>query len=76
MIINDDDEYTRVDVVTENDGSYTFTEDDLSPLGGMEDWYVLEMIYENRSPISAPGYDPRSVLRAMVGNRTTLNFLE
>jgi hypothetical protein len=53
-------DWTDVHVTTENDGSYTFTADDLSVLGPMTYQLQLVLIVENKEYIDAPGYDPRS----------------
>jgi hypothetical protein len=55
---------TGVYVTTENDGSYTFTAAQLSVIDpSMFDMQIV-LIVENVENIDAPGYDPRSWIRA------------
>jgi hypothetical protein len=53
-------DWTDVRITTENDGSYTFTADDLSVLDPMAYQLQIVLIVENKQYIDAPGYDPRS----------------
>jgi sulfur transfer protein SufE len=51
-------------VSTANDGSYSFTGDQLASLTpGM---YVMVLNHYNRESIAAEGYDPRSIIAARV----------
>ena len=64
LTIMKDLDSTGVWVNTQNDGSYTFTEEDLAPLNN-EDWtYRLIIIFQNESKINASGFDPRSIIRS------------
>lgn len=53
---------TTLDIVTDDDGSYTFTAGDLSVLDPMSYQIQVELITENRRNILAPGYDSRSFI--------------
>ena len=55
---------TAVSVTAANDGSYSFTTDDLAPLGGQAGNYEIMLIYQKEKLISAAGYDSRSYIRA------------
>ena len=57
---------TLVWKLTENDGSYTFTPDDLT--GIAVGTYRLIITNRNRETITAPGYDPRSYIDGRVSN--------
>jgi hypothetical protein len=61
---------TDVSVETANDGSYTFTADDLEPLGNQAGEYGIILIHQNSININADGYDPRSFIWARVINIT------
>jgi hypothetical protein len=53
-------EWTDVCITTENDGSYTFTADDVAVLDPYVYQIQIVLIVDNKEYISAPGYDPRS----------------
>jgi hypothetical protein len=55
---------TDVYIVTEDDGSYTFTAGDLSVLDPLSYQLQIILVTENRKNIIAPGYDPRSFIWA------------
>jgi hypothetical protein len=55
---------TGVYFFTEDDGSYTFTADDLAVLDPMTYQIQVVLITQNRRNIVAPGYDPRSFIWA------------
>ena len=57
---------TGVYITTENDGFYSFTAEDLSPIDPMAYQLQIVLIHENRQTITAPGYDPRSRVWARV----------
>ncbi|MFO7916033.1 MAG: hypothetical protein R6U43_10140 [Candidatus Krumholzibacteriales bacterium] len=67
---------TGVDVMTENDGSYTFTSQQLSSISGPQSNCALIMILQNSDMITAPGYDPRSYIWGRVINTTVINFID
>ncbi len=62
-VVNADDT-TAIDIVTENDGSYSFAQSQLSDLP--EGDYGLVLFYNNMAGITAPGFDSRSVIWARV----------
>ena len=72
FIIMSGEDSTGVTIMTPNDGSYTFTNGDLSPIGGQAGQYFLMMIYQNSKTIDATGYDPRSFIWARVINMTAI----
>jgi hypothetical protein len=53
-------EWTDVCITTENDGSYTFTADDVAGIDPFVYQVQIVLIVDNKEYISAPGYDPRS----------------
>ncbi len=55
---------TGIYIRTEDDGFYTFTADDLAPIGPGAYELQIVLINENRKTITAQGYDPRSWLWA------------
>lgn len=59
-------EWTDVNIVTANDGSYTFTADDLSGIDPASYQFQITLIIDNKENIIADGYDPRSLLWARV----------
>ncbi|MBD3168785.1 MAG: hypothetical protein GF307_04840 [candidate division Zixibacteria bacterium] len=59
---------TNATVTTDNDGSYTFTESDLSGLNDQAGEYALVMFHDNMETIDATGYDSRSYKWAVVMN--------
>jgi hypothetical protein len=65
---------TDLDIETENDGEYEFSEDDLLPLGNQDDEYGIILIHRNSKDINTAGYDPRSYIRARVMNITNVYF--
>jgi ZU5 domain len=68
----DDERITpTVEIVTDNDGSYTFSADDLADVSGPMIWLVLEDITE--TAIDAAGYDSRSRLICHTLNEVALN---
>jgi hypothetical protein len=68
--------YAGVDVTTENDGSYTFTPEDLSQIPNLVSLYQLVLIYQNTQSIGIQGYDSRSYSRGRTLNRTFIYFYE
>jgi hypothetical protein len=72
LILMAGDDSTGVSVVTDNNGSYTFTETDLEPLGGQAGEYTILMIHQNTEAVTAAGYDSRSYIWARVINITTV----
>jgi hypothetical protein len=69
-------EPTGVDIVTTNDGSYTFTEQDLSPIINIGYEHKLVLIYEDVDHIDAAGFDPRSIIRARTVNVTSITIYQ
>jgi hypothetical protein len=67
-------EWTDVDIVTENDGSYAFTAGDLSSLDPMVYQIMVVLIYENTEQVVATGYDPRGFVRAEVWSTVLLDL--
>jgi hypothetical protein len=59
-------EWTDVNIVTENDGSYTFTAADLSGIDPYAYSFQITLIIDNKQIIIADGYDPRSWIWARV----------
>ena len=59
-------------VSTANDGSHSFTGDQLASLtpGG----YILILNHYNRESIVAEGYDPRSIIAARVMHMVWINL--
>ncbi len=51
---------TGVYITTEDDGFYTFTAGDLSPISPSTYQLLIVLINESKKPIIATGYDPRS----------------
>ena len=76
VIIGASGDTTGVDVMTPNDGSYTFTSQQLSSISGPQNNCALIMILQNSDMITAPGYDPRSYIWARVINTTVINFID
>lgn len=75
FIIMSGEDSTGVSIMTPNDGSYSFTNGDLSPLNNHAGEYGLMLIYQNNHMIDAPGYDSRSFIWGRIIN-TTLIYLE
>jgi hypothetical protein len=63
-------EPTGIDVITANDGRYTFTQEELSKLINVGYEHTLLLIYQNSRSIDAAGFDPRSVIRGRIVNTT------
>ncbi|MDD3643734.1 MAG: hypothetical protein PHQ19_09770, partial [Candidatus Krumholzibacteria bacterium] len=57
-------DWTDVLVTTENDGSYTFTAQDVAGLDPMAYQLQIVLIVDERESIIADGYDPRSFIEA------------
>jgi hypothetical protein len=55
-------EWTDVDITTENDGSYTFTAEDVAGIDPFVYQLQIVLIVETRENIAAAGYDPRSFI--------------
>jgi hypothetical protein len=68
--------YAGVDITTANDGSYTFTRQDLSLIPNLVSLYQLVLISENFRNIDASGYDPRSYAGGRTLNKTYIYFSE
>jgi len=76
LIVASSGDTTGVDVMTENDGSYTFTFQQLSSISGPQSNCSLIMVLQNSDLINEPGYDPRSYIWARVINTTIFNFID
>ncbi len=63
-------EPTGIDLVTANDGRYTFTQQELSAIMDVGYEHTLILIYQNSRHIDAAGFDPRSTIRGRVVNAT------
>ncbi len=73
MLLSGDDT-TAVSVLTDNDGSHTFSGDDLESLGGQAGEYGLMLIYQKENLIDATGYDSRSYIWARIINVVTVRL--
>ena len=76
VIISASGDTTGVDLMTDNDGSYTFTSQQLSSISGPQNGCALIMILQNADMITAPGYDPRSYIWGRVISTTIINFTD
>jgi hypothetical protein len=55
---------TGVYIVTDDDGAHPFTAGDLSIIDPVAYQFEIQLITQNRQPLLAAGYDPRSFLWA------------
>jgi hypothetical protein len=76
VIIASSGDTTGVDIMTENDGSYELTEQQLSSISGPQSNCAIIMILQNSDSIEAPGYDPRSYIWGRTINTTIINFCD
>ncbi|MBD3180457.1 MAG: hypothetical protein GF417_13290 [Candidatus Latescibacteria bacterium] len=75
-IIAQSGDTTGVDVMTDNDGSYTFSSQQLSSISGPQPNCSIILILQNSDAITEAGYDPRSYIWARVINTTIINFID
>ncbi len=66
VILDTSSDSTGIHITTENDGSYTFTADDLSPLPEETYEFSVVLVRQNVELLNAPSFDPRSWVWARV----------
>ncbi len=76
IIIESAGDTTGVNIMTDNDGSYTFTQQQLSGITGPQNNCSLIMILQHSDAIDAPGYDSRSYIWGRTINTTMINFTD
>ena len=66
VILDTASDSTGIHITTENDGSYTFTADDLSPLPESTYEFDVILVEQNIEPLNVYGFDSRSWIWARV----------
>jgi len=74
LLIMHGEDSTGIDLMTTNDGSYSFSENELSQLDYVAGEYILMLIVQNTELISATGYDSRSYIWSRSMNTTIFNI--
>ena len=69
LTIMDGNDSTAVRVVTDNDGSYPFSQSDLASLGNVAKNHYIVIIVQKSYSINVAGYDPRSTITARSYNK-------